>query len=75
MDSIINAIDEAGESIPASMTEHQAAELYRTGMRRLPLAPSTRKRRLEELAGVYHSTTCSRGEANQSSSLIGQNVA
>ncbi|DAZ99857.1 TPA: hypothetical protein N0F65_008600, partial [Lagenidium giganteum] len=44
------AITVAGKTVPSEMTEQQATQLFQIAMDRLPLVPSTRKRRITELS-------------------------
>lgn len=50
MQHITSAIETAGVDIPVEMTEEKAAELFYVGMAHLPLAPTSRKRRIAELS-------------------------
>jgi hypothetical protein len=50
MKHIITTITSSGVTIPDEVTEEHAVELFGIGMRNLRLAPSSRKRRFEELS-------------------------
>ena len=50
MQHITSAVNTAGVKIPTDMTEEKAAELFRVGMNHLPLAATSRKRRIAELS-------------------------
>lgn len=49
MQHIKSAIIDTSEQIPAAMTEGEASRPFNVGVGKLPLAPSTRKRRVSEL--------------------------